>query len=188
MQLMRSFAQILNESKKTYTFKIGVAGELPETFQDHLETSLKKYGLLGVSSGKKTPIQERPLDFPQLQNMEVTYFEAEVEYPTTPQVLQEYLGKVCSVHPSHIIVRNPDDPQEEYQEAKDKEPYESLLSTEDMGGESAQKDVGSNRVMDLLKELEKASKENKHSGAEGAPVGESNDIDDSENTKSPIGS
>ena len=185
---MRSFSQILTESKKTYEFKIGVAGELPEGFQDRLETALQKFSLVNVSTGKKTPIQERPLDFPQLQNTEVTYYEVEVEYPTTSQVLQEYLGGVCVVPQSHIIVRNDADPREEYQETKDDAPYEAMLTTEDMGGETAQESVGDNRVMDLLKELEKARKENKHSGAEGAPVGESKDIDDTENTKSPIGS
>lgn len=185
---MRSFAQILTESKKTYEFKIGVAGELPEGFADKLETSLKKFGLKNVTTGKKTPIQERPLDFPQLQNMEVTYFEAEVEYPTTSQVMQEYVGECCTVPQSHIIVRNANDPREEYQEMKDDAPYEAMLTTEDMGGESAQKSVGGNRVMDLLKELETARKERGHDGAEGAPVGESKDIDDSENTKSTIGS
>ena len=156
---MRSFAQILTESKKTYEFKIGVAGPLPEGFADRLEMGLKKFGLNKLSSGKKTPIQERPLDFPQLQNMEVTYFETEVEYPTTTQVLQEYLGKCCVVPQSHIIVRNPNEPQELYQNEKENTVYEPILTKEDMGGESAQKSVGENRVMDLLKELEKARKE-----------------------------
>lgn len=151
---MRSFAQILIESKKTYEFKIGIAGELPEGFADRLEMGLKKFGLLKVSTGKKTPIQERPLDFPQLQNMEVTYFETEVEYPTTVQVLQEYLGKCCTVPQSHIIVRNPNEPQELYQNEKEDTIYEPILTKEDMGGNSAQKSVGENRVMDLLKELE----------------------------------
>lgn len=185
---MRSFAQILTESKKTYEFKIGVAGELPEGFQDRMETALQKFKLLSSSTGKKTPIQERPLDFPQLQNMEVTYFEVETEYPTTVQILQEYLGQCCNISQSHIIVRNPNEPQELYQEMKDDEPYEALLTTEDMGGESAQESVGSNRVMELLKELEKASKENQHSGAEGAPQGESKDIDEKQNNTSPVGS
>jgi len=184
---MRSFKDILTESKKTYEFKIGVAGPLPEGFEDSMETSLKKFNVSNMSSGKKTPIQERPLDFPQLQNMEVTYFEAVVEYPTTPQVLQEYLGKCCGIDQAHIIVRNANDPREEYQETKDDAPYEAMLTTEDMGGESAQESVGGNRVMDLLKELETARKENKHSGAEGAPVGESSDIGDAENTKAVVG-
>ncbi len=156
---MRSFAQILTESKKTYEFKIGIAGEIPEGFADRLETGLKKFGLNKLSSGKKTPIQERPLDFPQLQNMEVTYFETELEYPTTTQVLQEYLGKCCVIPQSHIIVRNPNEPQELYQNEKEDTVYEPILTKEDMGGENAQKSVGENRVMDLLKELEKARKE-----------------------------
>ena len=184
---MRSFTEILTESKKTYEFKIGVAGPLPEGFEDTLETIFKKFGANNLTSGKKTPIQERPLDFPQLQNMEVTYFEAEVEYPTTSQVLQEYVGKCCGIDQAYIIVRNINDPREEYQEMKDDAPYEAMLTKEDMGGETAQEDVAGNRVMSLLKELETARKENEHSGAEGAPVGESSDIGDAENTKAVVG-
>ena len=187
---MRSFAEILNESKKTYPFKIGVAGELPEGFADHLETALQKYDVAKMSSGKKTPIQERPLDFPQLQNMEVTYYEVEVNYPTTVQVLQEYLGKCCGIDQSYIIVRNPNEPQEQYQQAAQEksDTYEPMLTQEDMGGESAQKDVGGDRVMELLKELEKARKESDNDPTEGTPKGESKDIDTTENAKSPIGS
>ena len=184
---MRSFTQLLTESKKTYEFKIGIAGPLPEGFADSMETSLKKFNVSNMTSGKKTPIQERPLDFPQLQNMEVTYFEVAVEYPTTSQVLQEYVGKCCGVDQAYIIVRNMNDPREEYQEMKDDAPYEAMLTKEDMGGETAQEDVAGNRVMSLLKELETARKENEHSGAEGAPVGESSDIGDAENTKAVVG-
>ena len=184
---MRSFTTVLTESKKTYEFKIGVAGPLPEGFEDNMETILKKFNVVQMSSGKKTPIQERPLDFPQLQNMEITYFETELEYPTTTQVLQEYVGKCCGIDQAYIIVRNANDPREEYQAMKDDAPYVSKLETEDMGGESAQDNVAGSRVMSLLKELETAQKEDKHSGAEGAPVGESSDIGDTENTKAVVG-
>ena len=187
---MKSFAQILTESKKTYEFKIGVAGELPEGFQDHMETALQKFKLLSSSAGKKTPIQERPLDFPQLQNMEVTYYEVETEYPTTTQILQEYLGQCCGIPQSHIIVRNPNEPQELYQEAKTDEVYEPMLTQEDMGGESGQEHVGGERVMGLLAELEKARKEGAvPDGADAAPDGETAKMqDDTENTKAVLGS
>ena len=185
---MRSFKDILTESKKTYEFKIGVAGPLPDGFEDKMETALKKFNVSNMTSGKKTPIQERPLDFPQLQNTEVTYFELAVEYPTTSQVLQEYVGNCCGIHQSYIIVRNANDPREEYQETDDSAPYESMLTKEDMGGESAQDNVAGSRVMSLLKELETARKEHEHDGAAGAPKGESKDIGESENTKSTIGS
>jgi len=166
---MRSFTDILTESKKTYEFKIGIAGELPEGCDGDMKTSLAKFDLVNLSAGKKTPIQERPLDFPQLHNMEVTYFEAEVSYPTTPDVLQEYIGKCCGIDQSHIIVRNTADPREEYQAPKSDEAYQAMLTTEDMGGENAQESVGNNRVMDLLKELEVARKERGHDPAAAAP-------------------
>lgn len=164
--MMRSFTELLTESKKTYQFKIGVAGPLPEKFEDTLETILKKYGATNLTSGKKTPIQERPLDFPQLQNTEVTYFEVAVEYPTTSQVLQDYVGKCCGVDQAYIIVRSANDPREEYQDMKDDAPYEAMLTKEDLGGENAQDSVAGARVMSLLKELETARKENDHSDAE----------------------
>jgi len=189
---MRSFAQVLTESKKTYEFKIGVAGPLPEDFQDCMETALQKFKLLNSSAGKKTPIQERPLDFPQLQNMEVTYFEVETEYPTTVQILQEYLGQYCNIPQSHIIVRNPNEPQELYQNMEEENPYETKLTKEDMGQADgdAQKTVGSGRVMELLKELEKTRAESyAPDGADAAPTGETaKQMDDKINNTAVLGS
>lgn len=185
---MKSFVEILTESKKVYPFKIGVAGELPDGCKESIETCLKKYGIESMSAGKKTPIQERPLDFPQLQNMEVTYFEVDLNYPTTPQVLQEYVGKCCGIDQSYIIVRGANENQEMYQEEADDAEYEVALTKEDMGGESSQGDVGTSRVMDLLKELEVARKERaENDPAAVAPQGESADVDTSENTKAVVG-
>jgi hypothetical protein len=185
---MKSFAEFLTESKKSYKFKIGIAGELPEGAEDRLKTALEKYDLVDISSGKKTPIQERPLDFPQLQNVEVTYYEVEVNYPTTVQVLQEYIANYTDINYAYVIVRNENEPQELYQQEAEQEAYVAKLSQDDMGGESAQDSAGANRVMDLLKELDKARKEREHDPALAAPQGESKDIDASENAESPIGS
>lgn len=185
---MKSFKDILTESKKTYKFIVRVAGELPEGFAGHLETNLKKFELINLSSGKRTPIQERPLDFPQLQNIETHTFETEVTYPTTPQVLENYLTDNCMVPRGHLIVRTPGEPVEKTQEPASESPYQSILQTEDMGGESAQKSVAGNRVMDLLKELETARKEREADPIAGVTKGESQDMDDKTNTKSPMGS
>jgi hypothetical protein len=184
---MKTFVEYLNESKKVYSFKIGVAGDLPENFENMMETALQKYGVVKMTAGKRTPIQERPLDFPQLKNTNITYYEVDLSYPTTSQVLQEYVGQCCGVHQSHIIVRNPNEPQELYQQETDEGEYVAKLTVEDMGGETAQDRVGTARVMDLLKELETARKERNNDYIGEAPVGESKDISDVENTKSPIG-
>ena len=180
---MKKFADYLTESKRTYEFKVGVAGDLPEGFEDKMETALQKFACTKMSAGKKTPIQERPLDFPQLENTEVTYFEIECTYPTTVQVLQEYIGSCCRIPQSHIIVRNPEEPQELYQQEEIEKEYTAKLTQEDMGGESAQADAGPDRVMNLLKELETARKERDTDYVGDAPVGDSKDIADTENSK-----
>ena len=125
------FTNYLAEAKKIYEFNIGIAGELPENCADSLETCLNRYSVASMSAGKKTPIQERPLDFPQLSNCEVTYYEAGLNYPTTPQVLSEYIAQCCDIDRANIIVRNVNEPQEIYQNIKDDGAYEIKLETED---------------------------------------------------------
>ena len=169
---MKSFNEFLTESAKTYNFKIRVAGVLPEDFVDHMKSNLEKYEVINLSAGKTTPIMEKPLDFPQLQNMEVTHYEVELKYPVTAHVLEHYLVDNCSVSHSHFIVRGEGDPVEMQQAEKDNKPYEAVLNTEELGGESAQEEVGDARIMSLLKELEVARKERAIDPMEGAPKGE----------------
>ena len=184
---MKSFAEYITESKKTYKFKIRVAGELPEGWADTMERALQKYDVLNISAGKTTPITEKPLDFPQLQNMEVTHYDAELTYPVTAHLLEKYLVDACGITHSHIIVRGEHDPIEEYQGEENKEPYEAKLNTIELGGESAQQNVAQNRVMDLLKELETARNERGVDMTGGVKPGESKDIDNVENAKSVVG-
>jgi len=158
---MTTLEKYLFESKKTYKFKIRAAGELPEGFEDRLETALNKYQIVNFTKGKRTPITERPLDFPQLQNCEVTSYDAELSYPTTNHVLESYLSLELNFPDTHLSVHTDSEPLELEQTIdKNEKDYTSLLATEDLGGESAQDKVGENRVMDLLKELEQARKEN----------------------------
>lgn len=183
--------QYIQQSKKIYEFKIGIAGEQSEGFTDQLESCLQKYGLKSLSPGKKTPIQERPLDFPNIQNQSVTYFEAELEYPTTSQVLKDYIAQCCDCVEGMILVRNTADMQEMYQEELDgQKVYQSKLETEELesADPKAQDHVGSNRTMSLLAELEKARSEREIDPVAGAPKGESSDISENGNNKSAIGS
>ena len=196
---MKKYSDYLTEAYngKVYPFKIGIAGD-NTGIADKLETALRKFGVQNCTPGKKTPIQERPLDFPALQNEEVTYYECEVTYPTHTEMLQEYLGYQLGIPQSHIVVRNPNEPQELYQEVADEDPYVAKLATPEMSpaDPSAQKGVGGSRVMDLLKELETASKEStaRFSGKaielpeEGATDKKQMDATADIGTKSPIGS
>ena len=184
---MKSFTEYLTESKKTYHFVVRIAGELPENAEQTLNTLIERFGKVSVSKAKRTPIQETPMDFPNLHNVEVHTWEIEVNYPTTTQVLEQYLADNCGTPRANIKVRTPGDPVEIDQSAQPEETYEVKLTQEDMGGESAQESVGGGRVMDLLKELEVARKEREHNPAAAAPVGESSDIGDKENTTAVVG-
>ncbi len=163
--MSKTFVEHLNEAKKTYSFKVGVAGDLPEGHADHLEGVLQKFKVENMSAGKRTPITERPLDFPQLQNVHVHYYDVELAYPTTPQVLQQYISMSCKIPESHVIVRGEGAPQEEYQDKSNYDKvYEPALGTDLTDADpDAQKQVGGERIMGLLKELEgvRAERENK---------------------------
>ena len=188
MTNMKTFKDFLTESKKTYKFLVRIAGDLPENMNEKLNTYLEKFQVVNVSEPKRAPITESPMDFPQLQNVEVHTWEVEVQYPTTRQVMQEYLSSNCDVPDTHINVRTDGDPVEEQQNIKVDTTYEAMLNTEDMGGESAQADVAGERVMSLLKELEKARQEREIDATEGIKPGESSDITNEENATSVIGS
>ena len=186
---MKTFKEVLNESQKTYQFMIKIAGELADGMNDKLETCLQKYQLVKLGPGKTTPITERPLDFPQLQNMEVSIYEAEVAYPVTPNVLATYIASSCDIDEKYVRVNTPGHDIDVLQEPASDEPYEAMLNTEDMGGEDGQQLAGGNRVMDLLKELEDARKDAEIDPTAGVKPGESKDIkDETANAKSPIGS
>jgi len=151
--------EILAESKKIYPFKIGIAGELSKETVAEMETVLQKFVVEKMSSGKKTPITKRPLDFPHLENSEVTYFDVELVYPTTSAVLHNYLTKSLNIAEAQMVVRNPNEPLEQYQGEKGDGPYEAKLNSPYEDSKDEQKSAGTSRVMDLLKELEKERKE-----------------------------
>jgi hypothetical protein len=184
------FEKYLAESKKVYEFQIGVCGELPEGFPDTMELALQRYSVSSMSAGKKTPIQERPLDFPNRTNCEVTYYDVAVNYPTTPQVLEEYISQCCGVERADVLVRTAGDPQIEMQDIKDDQPYVSKLDTEEMesADPKAQDHVGDNRVMELLKELEATRKDREVDPMRDVKAGESSNATITDGTTSPVGS
>ena len=79
---MKTFKEYLSESKKSYPFRLKVAGDLPENFVNGLKDCIGKANPTIIEKSK-TPIQATPLDFPELSNMEVHVFEVVCEYPIT---------------------------------------------------------------------------------------------------------
>ena len=150
---MSTFKEYFTESVKSYDYKIKIAGEPKEIDSNRLETEFQKFEVAKMSAGKKTPITKRPLDYPHIENQSVTYFDVELTYPTTSAVLHNYLTKSLGIAEAHMVVRNPNEPTEQYQAEKDDAPYEAKLNSPYEDSKDEQKSAGQSRVMDLLKEL-----------------------------------
>jgi hypothetical protein len=131
---MSTFKDYLTESAKSYDYKIKVAGPLADGFSSKMETALQKFEVAKMSAGKKTPIMTMPLDFPQLSNEEVTIFDVTTNYPASPREMKEYLATYMNLPQTHMVVRKPNEPTEEYQEqmqvAKNSEYKNKLLDLE----------------------------------------------------------
>ena len=164
---MTNFKQYLAESTKEYNYKIKVAGDLSEDFGSKLETVLKKYEVKTLSKGKKTPIQEMPLDFPTLKNEAVTIFELTTMDPASVFELRTLVADSMRLHPNQIVVRKPGEPTEEYQEemkakAEKKSEFKSMLQDveyKDAPKVKADEIYGDKANQSLLKELLKARKD-----------------------------
>ncbi len=164
---MTDFKQYLAESTKEYDYRIKVAGDLSEDFAARLETALKKYEVKSLSKGKKTPIQEVPLDFPNLKNQAVTIFELKTSYPASVFEMHSYISNIMRLQPNQLVVRKPGEPSEEYQEeikakAEKKSEFRSVLQDveyKDAPKVKADEVYGDRANQSLLKELLKAKKE-----------------------------
>jgi hypothetical protein len=162
---MKSFKDYLTESKKVYSFKVKVAGELPDKFQENLKQQLECCKVLTLEKVTTTPIQKLPLDFPGKENMEVTVFEVITEYPITSPELINHV-KSIGLEEDCFRVRGSGEPSETEQLLADIEPSgEALLDESDLdkgAGKIKHKDYfGGDFNKGFLKDLEKTAKQRK---------------------------
>lgn len=183
---MKTFKEYLTESKKVYDFKIKVAGELPESFQENLKTSLGRCGVSKLEKVATTPIQAVPLDFPNHPNTEVHIFEVVCDYPVTaPEIVTDI--RALGLDEACFKVRGAN----EDSESPIVEPKATSLLTDSQYTEAEkvkQKDYfGDDFNKGFLKDLEKASKARKKENEQGEyklPKGKT----DKAGTKSALGS
>jgi hypothetical protein len=156
---MSTFKDYLTESSKSYDYKIKIAGEPKDIDKNALETALQKFDLASMSAGKSTPIMTLPLDFPRLSNESVTIFDVTTNYPESPRVMHEYLSDILRIPMTHIVVKKPGEPTEEYQNdmqvAKKSEYASKLMDIEmkDAPKVNAEDYHSTKANMGLLKEL-----------------------------------
>jgi len=98
---MKTFTEYLAESKKTYSLKVKIAGDLPEDFANLLKSRIENRGIITFEQMKTTPVTELPHDFPELKNMEVHTFDVMTEYPITPTEIEKEIFEMGCCQPGY---------------------------------------------------------------------------------------
>jgi hypothetical protein len=159
---MKLFSQYLKESQeeKKYSFKIKIAGDLPEHCEDVMETALQKYQVSRFTKGKSAPIQASLPDFPDVKNASMTVFEADLDYPATSAIVAELIATSTGINRNSIRVRTPleEANAEIEQEHLCNDTSEAVL-TKDYEKSNNQNLVGEKYVSSFLKDLAKSRKE-----------------------------
>lgn len=187
---MKTFKEYLAESKKVYQFKIKVAGDLPEKFQENLKTQLGRVEVKTLEKVETTPVQSTPLDFPNLSNMEVHIFNLVCEYPVTgPEIASDL--KAIGLSEECFRVRGDGEQTEDHDHAMCDPSGEALLDEINLDKDTTKikhKDYFGNEFnKGFLKDLEKAAKARRKESDQGEyklPKGKA----DKAGTKSALGS
>ena len=163
---MGTFKQYLSETKKVYTFKVKIAGEVDKKISEAMKIALSRFECTNVSAAKRTPITEVPLDFPNLKHTHVNIFDITCNYPGTTQEVHASLVETLRISSGNILVRtNAEQMEQDFALAGKnrigtKAP--ALLNNPNLEDVNGQDLVGDKKVMSFLKELGK----NSHKGTE----------------------
>lgn len=86
---MKTFAQYLTESEKTFDYRIKIVGDVTADFLKAFKEKLKKFDPVKISDVKSTPILSKPADFPEFTNQSVNMMDVSFRYPATPPQIQQ---------------------------------------------------------------------------------------------------
>jgi hypothetical protein len=163
---MATFKQYLAENKKVYQFKVKIAGDIEKHQVEAMKIALKKYDCNSLSSPKRTPITETPLEFPNIKYSHVNIFDISCNYPSAPHEIAALLAETLKLSLGNIIVRTYAEQIEQDFALAGKNRIgtkaSALLNNPNLEDVNGQDLVGEKKVMSFLKELGKIS----HKGTE----------------------
>jgi len=116
--MTKTYKDYLAESlgSKKHDFRVKIAGTFTSEQETKMKSMMERFKVDHFKKLAVTPIQQFPLDFPQVKNCEVNIYEVVVDYPTTQQELTEYLSTGLGVSRQNLVVTRPGEPSEQYQQ------------------------------------------------------------------------
>lgn len=156
---MKSFTQYLVESKKVYEFKVKIAGDCPKDCSAIIKSALAEFHVDSCSTGKSTPIQESPADFPNHKNVGVTVFDVSTSYPATSLQVATLLAEKLRKSAHDIRVRNIKEEEEIAINNQNANKSGKAILADEYENSNNQDLVGEKKKENFLKELTKTKKE-----------------------------
>lgn len=161
----KSFASYVASGKTEYKYVLKFAvHDMTDTMVDCLEACLKKYDLNKASAFRKTPIQESPLDFPNVKNTPVFICDISMGYPASLDFLRIHVCNSLDISPALLAVYSECDPRQietdlyiDRNSPEYKAKYKARLGTDMEATEVPA--YGAEYNMGFLQELEKVRKE-----------------------------
>lgn len=154
----------LTESAKEYAYRIKFAVNSLESDQKGaLEDALAKFDLHSIGKFTESPIQQSPLDFPNVRNSKVFTCEIILGYPVTVDELRQFISDKVAINQQEIAVYNSYDPRDAYNIEKvaitagKDENYKPAVGSE--YSEDTKPTYGAEYNENLLKEIDDARKE-----------------------------
>jgi len=139
------------ESKKQYTYKVKIAGELDAEVLEHFKQSLAKYDMDSCTAVKKTPITKNPLGFPDLENVELNIFDVTLNYPANSGQIIE-MARICGISPAKMIVVDKDW-DESMQAEADRTEDTTRLETPEYPKNTKEQDDASKKYSESFKDI-----------------------------------
>lgn len=102
---MKTFAEYLTESRKTFDYRIKIAGDPPPEFMKEFEQKLRQFDVIKISAPKTTPLQKTLTDFPQYNNQSMTFMDVTFNYPATPPQITQ-IAELLGLDPNRIIIQD----------------------------------------------------------------------------------
>lgn len=112
---MKSFKDYVKTSDRKYHFTAKIACEdLSSDDEKKINESLCQNDMISSEKMFKTPLQENPLDFPNIKNVSVHIIEFDMKYPSSTDVLERLISEATGLQRNCIIVYAENDPRRTY--------------------------------------------------------------------------
>jgi hypothetical protein len=102
---MKTFAEYLTESRKTFDYRIKIAGDTTPEFMKGFEQKLKQFDVVKITAPKTTPVQKTLADFPQYNNESMTFMDVTFNYPATPPQITQ-IAQLLGLDPNRICIQD----------------------------------------------------------------------------------